>query len=289
MLGRVRRRWRRAGRRAPGARINHYMLLRALLPDGRARAWLRSVAVPAEIKFCESPDDLEVSAANGASGCVIDMEAAPSAYDPRAVARAVRARSPHVCIVGYCEVALLPPERVFEWVRAGVDDVVRRDDARPYAARTQLAAAVARGEAAAVFALVHDEVPPALRDVVALALSGVREPLTPAMLARRMGLPGRTLRARLKRAGGPPPREIVQWARLLTAVERLVRTRQTVEQVADALGFASAPAFYNAVRRYTGQSVREIRASRGVLARQCFFAALTTGAEVSPRNHEAIT
>lgn len=240
------------------------MLLGALLPDSRARAWLRSVAVPAAVvRFCDSPADLSGAAAAGAASCIIDLEAAPSAYDPHAVARAVRLHAPHVSIVGYCERSLVAPECVFAWVRAGVNDVLRRDDARPHAARAQLAAAAARGEAGAVFARIKECVPAVLQDVVACALAGVHGHAGPVALAQALGVPERTLRARLARAGGPSPRELVQWARLLIAVERLVHTPLSVERVADALGFASAPALYNALRRYTGESVATVRATAG--------------------------
>jgi AraC-like DNA-binding protein len=76
--------------------------------------------------------------------------------------------------------------------------------------------------------------------------------------AGRLGASARTLRRRLDEQG-THFRALVEQVRRKQAEELLGGTRLTVEQVADALGYAETASFTHAFKRWTGSSPRAFR------------------------------
>lgn len=93
-----------------------------------------------------------------------------------------------------------------------------------------------------------------LADVVAVLVDAVpRGRAELVYVARKLGVPTRTLQRRLRAAG-------TSWTRLLaetrrrTAEELLRDPGLTVEEVAVLLGYADASVFHRAFRRWTGST-----------------------------------
>jgi AraC-like DNA-binding protein len=72
----------------------------------------------------------------------------------------------------------------------------------------------------------------------------------------------RTLRRRLEEKG-VSYRALVEEVRRKQAEELLGRTRLTVEQIADSLGYAETASFTHAFKRWTGRAPREFRRAPG--------------------------
>jgi len=79
-------------------------------------------------------------------------------------------------------------------------------------------------------------------------------------IARQLHLSVRTLRRRLN-ASGASFQALLDNARKDRAIELLANTTQSIEQIADAVGFSDAHNFRRAFKRWTGASPSELRES----------------------------
>jgi AraC-like DNA-binding protein len=77
-------------------------------------------------------------------------------------------------------------------------------------------------------------------------------------VSRAMHISRRTLYDWCVEARLPRPEEIIGWCRLLHAAERIAYARLTAVRTADELGFPSASALRNQLKRYTGLRPREL-------------------------------
>jgi transcriptional regulator GlxA family with amidase domain len=88
------------------------------------------------------------------------------------------------------------------------------------------------------------------------------EPFELARAARAVGASERTLQRRIRAVLGKRPVAFVQDLRLERAVHRLRTTRDTVDEIATAVGYGDASTLRTLLRRKLHTGVRELRASR---------------------------
>jgi AraC-like DNA-binding protein len=96
------------------------------------------------------------------------------------------------------------------------------------------------------------EAPPTA-ELRALLDYGLDESATPphvSTITRRMGIPLRTLAARLQRGGLPSPNRILHWCVVLRACSLLGAKREPVARVAEELGLAKPFTLRRLLRRY---------------------------------------
>ncbi len=77
--------------------------------------------------------------------------------------------------------------------------------------------------------------------------------------ARHVGTSERTLERRLQAVLGRTPVSYLQDLRVEAAVHRLRTTKQTVDEIAGAVGYQDAVTLRTLLRRKTGRGVRELR------------------------------
>lgn len=189
--------------------------------------------------------------------------------------RALRARHPHVPVIGHvvarpgmsADVLALAHAGIHELVVAGIDDV-------GHTLRGLLARASRRATAERVLADVMPLVPIAALPVLRYCLEHTSAAPDVPALARALNVSRQTLAARMRSAGLPGPRALAVWCRLLLAAELLVGEGRTVEQVATTLDFASANALRNLLRRYADLGAADLRRDGGAGVRTAFHAAL---------------
>jgi AraC-like DNA-binding protein len=82
-------------------------------------------------------------------------------------------------------------------------------------------------------------------------------------MARALGVHRRTLVNRMRYAMLPPPSELWAWARLLLAARHLESPGRSVDWVATTIGYPSANALRNALKKYTGLVPSDLRHDGG--------------------------
>jgi AraC-like DNA-binding protein len=188
--------------------------------------------------------------------------------------RAIRAIHRGAAIVGYATRADLS-SAILAFARAGVDELVLPTvDDNGLALRTALASAVRRSGADRLLAEVVALVPETFRPVVRFCLERAGEAPDVPTVARALGVSRQTLVERAHRAGLPTPRELITWCRLLVAAQLLAEWGGSVDQIAIELDFPSGNGLRNALRRYAGRSVNDVRAGGAGLVLGAFRDAL---------------
>jgi AraC-like DNA-binding protein len=173
--------------------------------------------------------------------------------------RAIRAAHPGVVIVGYATKSDLS-SAILGFARAGVDElVVASLDDGGSALRSALTSAVRRSGADRLLEEVSALVPESFRPLVRFCFERAAEAPDVPSVARALGVSRQALVERARRAGLPAPRELLTWCRLLVAAQLLADWGGAVDQVAIELDFPSGNGLRNALRRYAGASVREVR------------------------------
>ncbi|HEU4538051.1 MAG TPA: AraC family transcriptional regulator, partial [Polyangiaceae bacterium] len=100
---------------------------------------------------------------------------------------------------------------------------------------------------------------PELGRAMRLVLDRLDEPLTAAEVARAAGLSTRTLARRFADEAQTTWRRFLHDARMLKAMDLLVRPGARVTETALAVGFESLGAFSRAFERFAGESPRDYR------------------------------
>jgi transcriptional regulator GlxA family with amidase domain len=77
--------------------------------------------------------------------------------------------------------------------------------------------------------------------------------------ARSVGTSERTLERRLRAVLGKSPLSFVQDLRVEQAIHRLHTTAQSIEEIADAVGYQDGVTLRALLRKKTGRGVRELR------------------------------
>jgi len=92
--------------------------------------------------------------------------------------------------------------------------------------------------------------PRRVREFLAVCTANTHHKLLPRDAEAALGIQGRTLRGRLRRAGWPPPRYVIAWCRLLHAMFLLDVLGRPAKQVASLLGWGSAADLNASIKRH---------------------------------------
>ncbi len=99
----------------------------------------------------------------------------------------------------------------------------------------------------------------AIRQVLTLMHRNLSHPWTLDALGQKAGLSRSALAERFRQAMGDTPLNHLRTLRMQKAMQLLCDTRQTLEQVAQAVGYQDAFGFSKVFKRTTGQSPRQCR------------------------------
>jgi AraC-like DNA-binding protein len=195
-----------------------------------------------------------------------------------------RARFPDVPIIGALSLEEVNGGDVLALAAAGVRELVLlgRDNI-VVALERAIQTAARRPGLAAILAALPSEIPEAISAILRRCLEQFGRLSVPD-LARLTGIHRRTLHKRLRRVGALPPHALIAWCRIMLAVQALEQSGQSVEQVAFTVGFSSASALWNMMRRYLGCGPQEIRARGGLGYVMQRFAAAAVGRAACARS-----
>ncbi len=195
------------------------------------------------------------------SVAVIDPEMIGAGALP--LLRAAAARHPSVALVAYVAVSPDGMRMVMELASCGVRHIVLRDyddDAERF--RTRLESLPAD----AMSAQMIDALAPLLDGVPAPIVTAIeqlfREPHTVLDVedfVRLAGLPRRTFDRALERAGFASAGQLVRSARVVRVYSYLRESRQSPEEIADRLGYASQQQCWRHVKLVTGFGFSALR------------------------------
>jgi len=182
-----------------------------------------------------------------------------------ALIRHIRTDWPHVPIVACChpgnqyssQIRALSLAGVHEFLFVGVDD-------EAFALKSLFDAARQECAAQAVLDQIKPMLPVRLHYFCEYALSHPREAASVAAIAKLLGTHRTTISRFCEQAQLPPPTELLSWCRLLLVAHLLEHTNRTVESMAHELGYPTATALRNKIKRYTGLRAVEIRNRGGV-------------------------
>lgn len=214
---------------------------------------------------------------------VLDLES--SARPTFDSIRRFKRLNPGIALIAYTTYSLETVHHIFDAGRYGFEALVIADlDDGPSAFAKAIERATARGVAGMVKAGLPAAADPVAADALLTSITRAHERLTPAALAREMGLGARRLSRALSASGYPSAHKLIMWGRLIVAGALMDGTRHSTDRIALTLCFPSGSAFRNNCRRYLGAKPSEIRAGGGA---QLVFDALrnhiegrrSTGAE----------
>lgn len=197
---------------------------------------------------------------------VVDLAATGETSAGFDALRRLKHSFPSVTVVVYGAVPPLGARDLFEAGRFGVDGLILAEqDDEP----RQMLAIVEQAEARGVTARLRTALRgarPTARDAVLVAVTRAHQRISPAALARVLGLRPRTLAERLNQAGFPPAQRLIAWGRLTVAARMLEDVERSADSVAMALDYPSGSAFRNSCQRYVRMTPQQIRAAGGASA-----------------------
>jgi AraC-like DNA-binding protein len=199
--------------------------------------------------------------------------------------RGIRERFPRLSVLGH--VAMKPgvSSQVLSFARAGVHElIVAGIDDSATVLRHALQRASQRCLSDEVFAEVRGSLPREAASLVRYCLEHASESPSIEDISRALGVHRRTLVNRMQSALLPPPSELGAWARVLLAARYLEMPGRSVEWVAHTVGYPSANALRNALRKYTGMAPSELREDDGFARATLAFRAalLTSSRRIAP-------
>ena len=180
------------------------------------------------------------------------------------VVRGIRERFPRLSVLGH--VAMKPgiSAQILSFARAGVHElIVAGVDDSATVLRKALQGASERCLSEEVFAELRGALPCEAESLVRYCLEHASESPSIEDISRALGVHRRTLVNRMQTALLPPPSELGAWARVLLAARYLEVPGRSVEWVAHTVGYPSANALRNALRKYTGMAPSELREDGG--------------------------
>lgn len=252
-----------SGGRAP-PRVVVVALILGRTERARIAGALRGLAT---VQFCDLAAELaDAGAASGVRAVLTELHdraGAPTA----SVLQALHAQRPDVVTLIYLSLTAADVHAlVVLAVTAGVRGVVVHDiDDAGITLANALRTAQGTATTSALLAVVEPVVPRLLWPFFSFCVTGSVERLTVAEAAAALGVPRRTLVARLRRAGLPGPQRVIGWCRVLHAARLLEDSGDGLEHVAMALDFPSASALHNQLRRYDGRFGAAARARGGFM------------------------
>jgi AraC-like DNA-binding protein len=172
---------------------------------------------------------------------------------------------PSIALIAYGDFARRSVRDTVRLVRVGVwDIVIRGEEDNPLKLRDLVGEALAPSLVGGALPKLRDLLPAHLVPLFRQLLSVADRPLTPTDVARLYHRHPNTLRQHLRAAGLPPLNKLIVWMHLFHAAYRLGDTVRSFESVALSLGFPSASALRNQLRRYAGVTPHELRTGDGV-------------------------
>ena len=197
-----------------------------------------------------------------------------------AMVRTVRRGFPSVPVIALAGLHQGTADDVLALARAGVHGLVLRGiDDTGARLRHAFECATRRSFGDRALADLGDVFAPSLHPILRCCLDRADAAGTVHDVACTLGVHRKTLVNRLQASAMPAPHALLAWTRLLRAGELLEDPRRSVEHVAMTLGYPSANALRNGLRRYTGldpTTVRELGGYACVLL--AFRRALRPGA-----------
>ena len=193
---------------------------------------------------------------------ILDLETAASpSFDS---IRRFKRLHPTVALIAYTTYSPERTHHIFDAGRYGFEVLVIADiDDGPSAFARAIEKASARGVAGMVRTGLDPAADPMATDALLIAITRAHERLTPAALARSMGVGARQLSRALSASGYPSAHKLIMWGRLIVAAALMDGTRHSSDRIASTLKFPSGSAFRNNCRRYLGATPSEIRAGGG--------------------------
>ena len=202
-----------------------------------------------------------------------------------ATIRSIRERFPRLSVLGHVVMKPGMSSQVLSFARAGVHElIVAGIDDSALVLRHALQRASRRCLAEEVFAEVSGSLPREAATLVRYCLEHASESPSIDDISRALGVHRRTLVNRMQSAMLPPPSELWAWSRVLLAARYLEMPGRSVEWVALTVGYPSANALRNALKRYTGLVPSELREDDGFARATLAFrsALLATSRHVGP-------
>jgi AraC-like DNA-binding protein len=199
---------------------------------------------------------------------IVVLAVAPEASrDFVGLTREIRAQSPRAAIVAYCggirdtpaSLGGLAAAGVHQFLFEGINDRGSMLRAILDSARHQCVAEIVMSE-------MRTLVAPAMHPMVEAALTRPSVVTDVSALAKALGVHRKTLFNRCARAGSVLPQELLTWSRLALVAYLLEWTGCTVEELSIELGYASATALRNTIKRHVGLRATEIRSRGGLKA-----------------------
>jgi methylphosphotriester-DNA--protein-cysteine methyltransferase len=200
------------------------------------------------------------------------------------IIRSVRARFPRLSVLGYVIMTPGMSSKVLAFARAGVHElIIAGIDDSAMVLRHALQRASRRCLAEEVFAEISASLPADAATLVRFCLEHANESPSVVEISHALGVHRRTLVNRMRTALLPPPSEMWAWSRVLLAARYLEMPGRSVEWVALTVGYPSANALRNALKRYTGLMPSDLRDDGGFIrATQVFRDALIAAAGRTP-------
>jgi AraC-like DNA-binding protein len=192
--------------------------------------------------------------------------------------RGIRVRFPRLSVLGHVIMKPGISSHVLTFARAGVHElIVAGVDDSAVVLRLALQRASQRCLAEEVYAEISCSLPREAATLVRYCLEHASESPTIDDISRAMRVHRRTLVNRMQSAMLPPPSELSAWSRVLLAARYLEMPGRSVEWVALTVGYPSANALRNALKKYTGLVPSELREDDGFArATRAFRAALVS-------------
>ena len=199
--------------------------------------------------------------------------------------RSIRERFPRLSVLGHVMMKPGMSSHVLSFARAGVHElIVAGIDDSALVLRHALQRASRRCLAEEVFTEVSASLPREAANLVRYCLEHASEAPTIDDISRALGVHRRTLVNRMQNAMLPPPSELWAWSRVLLAARYLEMPGRSVEWVALTVGYPSANALRNALKKYTGLVPSELRDDDGFTRATLAFRAalLMTSRRIGP-------
>ncbi len=251
-------------------------ILRSRLELGFAE---RGAAERQRTVWCGTAEALYRAVADEAVTVVITECSAQAAHRAEASVRRLREDFPTVPVLVYGWYTMEAARGFFACARAGATDVViaGHDDVGP-ALADLLATTTALHITQRALARLAPVVPVEILALVGCVLRDPRGTRSVRELARRLRVHRKTLAVRCRRAGAPPPGELASWCRLVLAAERLRDPGRTANRIAQELAFGSGATLSKRLKRYTGATAAAVRVQGGgTLVLECLVERIQRG------------
>ncbi len=230
----------------------------ALLADEEDRRVVGEIlGERAELYFCERSSELFRLATDVRASVVIADSIDIDGRSTAPALHSLRTALPLLQVVLYIDFSMRAVRSAIEGWATGI--VFRHQEDVGAMLRTAVARAPNIGSPGATIAVSAALVPPEVRNYLAHCAWRASTIRTASAAADNLGVPYRTLARRLRSAGLPSPKVLLDWCRLLHAAWRVERTRENRDTVAKMSGFSSGDVMARRLRLYTGLSWTMLR------------------------------